>query len=194
MIITKGRSMNGTSPITELVMELNNYMYIWFWTNLGPFLILQFPSYCKSTPMAVKIIKVSYNFMITLRSVGPYFLALQSAEPGQARIIILYLLYVFIQRYAIQTESDKIITAWLNKVRTTASSDHIGNLAQIQESSMIKIGSKLSLSLGYFWLKFYFSCVNFEWKNSNYRRLWCKKQSVISGIHSLALSAVLNYE
>ena len=61
--------------------------------------------------MAVKIIKVSYNFMITLRSVGPYFLALQSAEPGQARIIILYFLNVFIQRYAIQTESDKVISA-----------------------------------------------------------------------------------
>ena len=61
--------------------------------------------------MAVKIIKVSYNFMITIRSVGPYFLALQPAEPGQARIIILYLLNVFIQRYAIQTKSDKIRTA-----------------------------------------------------------------------------------
>ena len=39
--------------------------------------------------MAVKMIKVSHNCMITLRSVGPYFLALQPAEPGQARIIIL---------------------------------------------------------------------------------------------------------
>ena len=61
--------------------------------------------------MTVKIIKVSYNFMITIRSVGPYFLALQPAEPGQARIIIPYFLHVFIHRYAIQAESDKIITA-----------------------------------------------------------------------------------
>ena len=51
--------------------------------------MLQFSSSSNSTPMAVKIIKVSDNFMITLRSVGPYFLALQPAEPGQARIIIL---------------------------------------------------------------------------------------------------------
>ena len=168
MVITKGRSMNGTSPITQLVMELNNYMYLWFWTNLGLFLILQFPSNCKSTPMTVKIIKVSYNFMITIRSVGPYFLALQPAEPGKARIIIPYFLNVFIHRYAIQAESDKIITAWLNKVRTTASSD------KIREGSMIKIRSKLSLSLRCFLLKFYFSYLNFGWKNLNCRRLWCK--------------------
>ena len=51
--------------------------------------MLQFSSSSNLTPMAVKIIKVSDNFMITLRSVGPYFLALQPAEPGQARIIIL---------------------------------------------------------------------------------------------------------
>ena len=51
--------------------------------------MLQFSSSSNSTPMAVKIIKVSDNFMITLRSVGPYFLTSQPAEPGQARIIIL---------------------------------------------------------------------------------------------------------
>ena len=188
--------MNGTSPITQLVMELNNYIYIWFWTNLGPFLILQFPSNCKSTPMAVKIIKVSFNFMITIRSVGPYFLALQPAEPGQATIIIPYFLNVFIHRYAIQTESDKIITAWLNKVRTTASSD------KIREGSMIKIRSKLSLSLRCFWLKLYFSYLNFGWKNSTIVACDVSKTTLkmwlflrlISCIHSFALSAVLDYE
>lgn len=29
MIITKGRSINGTSPITQLDIELNNFMYMW---------------------------------------------------------------------------------------------------------------------------------------------------------------------
>ena len=146
--------------------------------------------------MAVKIIQVFYNFIIAILSVGPYFLALQPAEPGQARIIILYLLNVFIQRYAIQIKSDKIITAWVNKVRTTASSD------KIREGSMIKIRSKLSLSLRCFWLKLYFSYLNFGWKNSTIVACDVNKTTLkmwlflrlISCIHSFALSAVLNYE
>ena len=89
-------------------------MHVYLALNLSPFLILQFRSSCNSTPTTVEIIKTSCN---SLRS---YFYALQPAELGQARIIILFFLIFFYSEIYNTDWERQIITAWLNKVRATS--------------------------------------------------------------------------
>ena len=72
---------------------------------------------------------------------------MQPAESGQARIIILYFLNVFIQRYTIQTEGDKTITAWLNKVRArsdqiTSSPLHLTRKSFLSSSPVAPVAEK----------------------------------------------------
>ena len=72
---------------------------------------------------------------------------MQPAESGQARIIILYFLNFFIQRYTIQTEGDKTITAWLNKVRArrdqiTSSPLHLTRKSFLSSSPVAPVAEK----------------------------------------------------